>query len=70
VDCYWNGPVDEAFDPYVEPELDIGQVSDDVLSVRDFAAAPTDEPVAIWHECQHIAGASGDCNADLDSIPR
>lgn len=54
VDYYWNIPTDQAFNPSVDPQLDTGQVSDDVRSIRDFAAEAADEPFAIWHECQHI----------------
>jgi len=56
VDHYWNVPNTAAYDPHSQPELDMGQVSDDVKSVRDFSATSVDEPVAIWHECEHIAG--------------
>lgn len=56
VDYYWNVPIDQAYNPSIDPELDMGQVSDDAQSVGDFAAGSADDPVAVWHECQHIAG--------------
>ena len=54
VDYYWNVPLTQAYRLDLEPDLDMGQVSDDSKSVGDLAAS-TDE-IAIWHECQHLAG--------------
>ena len=56
VDYYWNVPFSTAFDPYTQPRLDMGQVSDDVESVHHFIASSDDEMVSIWHEADHLAG--------------
>ena len=56
VDYYWDVHVSDAFEPYVKPELGMGQVSDDTSSVRDFLSQPADEPVVIQHECEHFRG--------------
>lgn len=54
VEDYWNVPISEAYELDRQPGLDVGQISDDVESVREFSAS--DEFVAIWHECEHLAG--------------
>ncbi|MFT3861465.1 hypothetical protein [Micropruina sp.] len=55
-DFYWNVPLGEATDVHREPRLDLASVVDDAESVREFAARDRDEWVAIWHQCEHIAG--------------
>ncbi|WP_157695256.1 hypothetical protein [Nakamurella panacisegetis] len=54
---YWSVPTDVAFDMLSAPdELTVGQLVDDVESVREFVERPIDEPTAIWHELAHIVG--------------
>lgn len=55
-DYYWNVPFDCATTLGEEPSLDMGSGSDDVESVREFVASDVDEPIAIWHESEHITG--------------
>ena len=54
VDHYWNVPISSAYDLDQEPELDMGQLSDDADTIR--ATAKGSDPVSIWHECEHLAG--------------
>src|SRR4051794_35516668 len=56
-DYYWSVPIDAAFDVNTAPDgLTIGQLSDDIESVRHFLAQPVDQPITIWHELAHAAG--------------
>lgn len=55
-DYYWNVPFDRATTLDQEPSLDMGSGSDDAASVREFLAGDVAEPVAIWHESEHITG--------------
>lgn len=55
-DFYWNVPFAEATEINREPMLDVGSVSDDAESLRDFLGQDPSEYVSIWHEADHIAG--------------
>lgn len=53
----WHLPVGAAFDMTQEPQaLTVGQVSDDIVEVRNLLNGG-DEAVAAWHELQHVIGA-------------
>ena len=56
VDYYWDVHASDAYELGAKPELGMGQVSDDTISVRDFLSQPADEPVVIQHECGHFRG--------------
>ncbi|MGY0387982.1 hypothetical protein ACWZJV_13495 [Nocardioides sp. WG-D5] len=54
VDHYWNVPITAAFNLDQEPDLDMGQLSDDAETISTTARGS--DPVSIWHECDHLAG--------------
>ncbi|HEY9409118.1 MAG TPA: hypothetical protein VIP77_06020 [Jiangellaceae bacterium] len=56
VDHYWGVSLGAVFDLERTPELDVGQVSDDLESIRELARASSSEMTVIWHECEHVAG--------------
>lgn len=56
VDYYWSVSLDASFDLERTPALDVGQVSDDLESIREQARASSSEMTVIWHECEHLAG--------------
>lgn len=39
-----------------EAVVGAGDLVDDLASVHDFVGCATDEPVAIWHEINHLTG--------------
>ena len=47
-------PFNEATTLDREPKLDIGSVSDDAASVRDYLTSDPEEFVSIWHEADRI----------------
>lgn len=54
VDHYWHLPVVEAFDLTTEPTgFTVGQVSDDVESIRDAGTVPAE---AVQHDIGHLIG--------------
>jgi hypothetical protein len=57
-DYYWEINPAVAFDLKTTPTqlITVGQLSDDVASVRDFVGQPAGELVVIWHEVGHLAG--------------
>jgi hypothetical protein len=55
-DQYWTVPVEAAFETYQEPNVTVGQLSDDVEAVRDLSVASDDELVATWQELAHLTG--------------
>jgi hypothetical protein len=69
VDYYWDVPVPAAFELSDPPELGMGQVSDDVSSVREFLAQDAEEYVVIQHECEHYRGLL-QAIQHLDMTPR
>ncbi len=57
LDPYWNLDVKDAFDLRTKPTmLDVGQVSDDVDSIRDYIAQTTEVGTVVWHEAEHLSG--------------
>lgn len=54
-DHYWHVGIGDAFTLHQEPRVGVGQVSDDLDSVREFVAQPRDAFTAIWHEAEHLA---------------
>lgn len=57
-DYYWHLPVQAAFDMTVaSPELDAGQLSDDLDELNDLLTEDETEGVpALWHNLQHLIG--------------
>jgi hypothetical protein len=55
-DHYWLIELDDVFNLDRDPRLGVGQLSDDVESIRDFLERPEDEYIAIWHEMSHLIG--------------
>jgi hypothetical protein len=59
VDHYWNLPLSAVFELYADPGslmLDVGQLSDDVQSVREMLTHDPEEPVHVWHDLSHVIG--------------
>jgi hypothetical protein len=57
-DHYWTiGPADAfRFDVAGGPEPTVGQLTDDVQSVREMLEATQDDPMAVWHDLAHVVG--------------
>jgi hypothetical protein len=54
-DHYWSINAGDAFALELEPSPQVGQLSDDVASVREFLSRDDGE-VFIWHDLQHVIG--------------
>ena len=55
-DHYWDIGADAAFDMRSDPVPDVGQLSDDVDTLREFISEREDLEVIIWHDLDHIVG--------------
>jgi len=54
-DSYWNIAPDKIVDLEKDPTPDIGQVSDDIASLRELLQR-TDGQLFVWHDLTHIVG--------------
>jgi hypothetical protein len=52
-DHYWLVETDAAFDMTATPQLGVGQLTDDVESLR---TSPARGPEDVWHELNHLLG--------------
>jgi hypothetical protein len=57
-DHYWTiGPADAfRFDAADGPEPTVGQLTDDVQSMRAMLEATRDGPAVVWHDLAHVVG--------------
>ncbi|MET7420879.1 hypothetical protein [Dactylosporangium sp. NPDC005555] len=57
-DYYWTIGVWDAFrlDGADRPEPTLGQLTDDIQSMREVLEAARDEPAAVWHDLAHVVG--------------
>src|SRR4051812_9274949 len=57
-DYYWTiSPADAfRFDVDGAPEPTVGQLTDDIQSVRDMLEETQDAPMAVWHDLAHVIG--------------
>jgi hypothetical protein len=52
-DHYWAIDSRGAFDLSTDPEVDVGQLSDDTATVRDLLAREDGE-IFLWHDLDHL----------------
>jgi len=57
-DNYWEIGAAAAFDLDADPRgaITIGQLTDDIASVRQFVSRSPEDFVTIWHEASHLTG--------------
>ena len=57
-DYYWTVGPGEAFrfDSGGAPEPTVGQLTDDLQSLRTMLAGEADQPVVLWHDLAHAIG--------------
>jgi hypothetical protein len=55
-DYYWNIWADAAFDMGSDPVPDVGQLSDDVDTLRELVSDADERPVIVWHDLAHVLG--------------
>jgi hypothetical protein len=55
-DHYWDIRADAAFDMASNPVPDVGQLSDDVDTLREFISQRADRQVIVWHDLAHVVG--------------
>ena len=55
VGMYWDVSLDQAYTLVDRPELDIGDVVDDVQEVLEMSARD-DHEVYLWHDLSHLCG--------------
>jgi len=60
-DYYWTVGPDEAFrfDGGGPPEPTVGQLTDDLQSLRNLLSHGADHPVVLWHDLAHTVGILG-----------
>jgi hypothetical protein len=71
---YWTIFADDAFSLDTPPELVVGDVFDDLSTVRRDAGAPTDEAVIFWQTFHRLSGlmlflAKADMQGELANAP-
>ena len=55
-DHYWSlGPA-ECFDLTRDPEIETGQISDDVKTVQEILSPEHEHELFIWHDLEHLTG--------------
>ena len=52
-DHYWSIDPRAAFDPANDPEVDVGQLSDDTARLRELLGRKGGE-VFLWHDLEHM----------------
>ncbi|QSB16245.1 hypothetical protein JQS43_08110 [Natronosporangium hydrolyticum] len=57
-DYYWTVYLNAAyrFDTTDDPQITVGQLSDDVASLRELLEAGEERPVVLWHDLSHVVG--------------
>jgi hypothetical protein len=57
-DYYWSITPGDAFrfETGGAPEPTVGQLTDDIASLREMLVSDTDRPVVIWHDLAHVIG--------------
>lgn len=57
-DYYWTITAQEAFrfEASGAPEPTVGQLTDDIVSLRELVAGDADRPVVVWHDLAHVIG--------------